>query len=117
MKFKKEYYDKANRVVREDSFNMGGWRSRWERYRDINNEKSNADKIYLICTRPSPKDYLIKAVYGRTADKKFRFKITPVKDDVKRQKNNNNRSGDYCKVHGKKCNYCFRKSRKNYNTK
>lgn len=113
MEFEKRYYKnssdyKGKPCNIKSMGRMGNWRSRWERYRDINNKKRGADKITKIKTKATRKDYIVTEVYGHTADKKLKFKITPVKEAPKYprfQKKNK----DYCKVGGKNCSSCIRK--------
>ena len=111
MKFIKAYYSnsyyRGKPVKTSPISKMGNWRSRWERYRDINNKKRGADVITKINTKATRKDYIVTSVYGHTADKKLKFKITPIKEKIK-QSFSKNKKNDYCKAKGCKCPSCIR---------
>ena len=61
--------------------NMGDWRSRWERKRDL--DRSKGFFINRIFTKPTDKDYIFTHAYGYDNNKKMYFKIIPDNSVVK----------------------------------
>ena len=87
--------------------NMGNWRSRWERKRDL--DKSNGFYINKIYTKPTDKDYIFTKAFGYNNNNKMFFKIVP-STDIPKPKNkdwlnpkykcrdsNSTKCGKYCK--------------------
>ena len=62
-------------------YNMGDWRSRWERKRDL--DRSKGFFINRIFTKPTDKDYIFTHAYGYDSNKKMYFKIVPDNTVVK----------------------------------
>ena len=63
--------------VRHDHYkNMGNWRSRWERKRDIDRRDPRKDHITNIFTRPTDKDYIVTKVHGVSPDGLY-FRAVP----------------------------------------
>jgi len=89
MKFFVTYHkDKSRKgkVIRQNNmYEMGDWRSRWERKRDLERSDPNKDHITRIFTRGTPKDYIVTEVHGVSPDNLY-FKAVPVKPDPKPKK-------------------------------
>lgn len=75
-----------NPVIRGKITNMGNWRSRWERKRDL--DKSKGFYINRICTKPTDKDYIVTSVYGFNKKNNMFFKIVPSASLPKPKDNN-----------------------------
>ncbi len=75
-------------VRRDDIENMGNWRSRWERKREL--DKKNGVFINKIYTRPTDKDYIFTKAYGYDNNYKLFFKIVPAEDLQKPKLKDNN---------------------------
>ena len=56
--------------------NMGNWRSRWERKRDLAKGNKGQDQITKIKTRATDKDYIVTEVLGYTPNNLY-FRIVP----------------------------------------
>lgn len=89
--------------------NMGNWRSRWERKRDL--DRANGFYINKIYTKPTDKDYIFTKAYGYDKNSNMYFKIVP-SATVKKPKNEfgSNNSAKWCndtksKRYGKYCCY------------
>ena len=89
-----------------DLYNIGNWRSRWERKRDL--DKKKGFYINQIITKATPKDYIMTEAYGYDDNRKMYFKIVPdsTADKPKKQSAggrricgdfNSSRYGKYCK--------------------
>ena len=111
MDYKVLYSNKKqfNKPVRIGSItNMGNWRSRWERKRDL--DKSKGVFINKIYTKPTNKDYIFTRAYGYNKNNNLFFKIVPSPITPKPKNNNwgknpakycndpnSKRFGKYCK--------------------
>ncbi len=61
--------------------NMGNWRSRWERKRDLDKKKGvYINKIY---TKATDKDYIVTSAYGFDTKNNMFFKIVPNSTAIK----------------------------------
>lgn len=106
MDFKFFYFrtrERKGKPVREATrYNIGDWRSRWERKRDLEKNDPNKDTITKINTRGTDKDYIVTSVYGTSPDGLY-FKGVPVKPDKKGKKKQGRhdlvavRDAKYCK--------------------
>lgn len=109
MKFIVTYHrDKTRKtkfVRKNEMKEMGDWRSRWERKRDLDRLDPNKDHITRIFTRPTPKDYIVTEVHGISPDNLY-FKAVPMKPDPKPKKKKAKvdlvavRKADHCKTCG-----------------
>lgn len=104
---KQKKFDKPNDI--ENINNMGNWRSRWERKRDL--DKAKGFYINKIYTKPTDKDYIFTKAYGYDKHSNMFFKIVP-SATVKKPKNEfgSNNSAKWCndpksKRYGKYCRY------------
>ena len=98
-----------NPVGMRTLYNMGDWRSRWERKRDLDRPKGFF--INRIFTKPTDKDYIFTHAYGYDNNIKMHFKIVPDNSVVKPVQpscgfNQNKRCRDVnSKRYGKSCRY------------
>lgn len=60
----------------EGLYNIGNWRSRWERKRDL--DRAKGFYINYINTKPTDKDYIFTSAYGYDTNLKSSFKIVPI---------------------------------------
>ena len=78
---------KGKRVRESEMDEMGNWRSRWERKRDLDRLDPKKDHITRIFTKPTPKDYIVTEVHGVSPDNLY-FKAVPMKSAPKPKKKN-----------------------------
>ena len=96
-----------NPIRKSQISNMGNWRSRWERKRDL--DRSKGFYINRIYTKPTSKDYIFTQAYGYNANNKMYFKIVPGISQPKPKNNwasnpakrcndpNSSKFGKYCR--------------------
>ena len=96
-------------IRRRELFNMGNWRSRWERKREL--DKNKGFYINKIYTRPTDKDYIFTKAYGYDSKSNMYFKIIP-STALPKPKNTSGRfnSAKFCNDrasnrYGKYCRY------------
>ena len=83
--YHKDKFRKGKIVKKDNMKNMGNWRSRWERKRDLDRSDPNKDHITRIFTKGTPKDYIVTKVHGVSPDNLY-FKAVPIKSDKKPKK-------------------------------
>lgn len=98
-----------NPISKHKITNMGNWRSRWERKRDL--DRAKGFYINRIYTKPTNKDYIFTQAYGYDNNYKLFFKIIP-SASIPKPKNStwNNNSAKLCndvnsKRFGKYCKF------------
>lgn len=109
MDFQFSYYKSAKyrgKPVREGlKRNIGGWRSRWERKRDLDRKDPKKDHITKICTRGTDRDYMVTCVHGRSPDGLY-FVGKPYENDVWCDRRSKGRSAVVKVKDAKECEKC-----------